>query len=108
MNTLFDDIDRPPPAQRHSATSVEAAEGIKPDASRLRALVLSAIVSGGGLTDEEGIERTGLSPSTYRPRRVELVQAGRVADSGGTRPTRSGRKAAVWVAVVQHHLPEAA
>lgn len=98
MRTLFD-VEPDPPAQRHSEPSVAAATAIRPDASRLRAAVLAAIAAAGGLTDEEGIDHTGLSPSTYRPRRVELVQAGAVADSGTTRPTRSGRKAAVWVAV---------
>lgn len=97
--TLFD-IEPDPPAQRHSATSVAAADDIKPSANRLRAVVWAAIGGAAdGLTDEEGIDLTGLPPSTYRPRRVEGVQAGRVADSGRTRPTRSGRKAVVWVGV---------
>lgn len=98
MRTLFDDI----PAQRHSETSVAAAESIRPDANRLRAVVLDAIRRAGadGLTDEEGIAATGLSPSTYRPRRVECVQAGKVIDSGKTRKTASGRNAVVWICVV--------
>jgi len=50
-----------------------------------------------GLTDEEGIDRTGLSPSTYRPRRVELWRANLAADSGRTRRVRSGKRAVVWV-----------
>lgn len=100
MPTLSDLFDTAPPAQPHSATSQEAADAIRPDSNRLRSVVYAAIRGAGpdGLTDEEGIERTGLSPSTYRPRRVELVAGGMVVDSGRTRKTASGRKAAVWVA----------
>jgi hypothetical protein len=50
----------------------------------------------GDATDEEiqlGLEMSG---STERPRRVELVAAGRIVDSGRTRPTQSGRQAVVW------------
>ena len=97
MRTLFDD----PPAQQHSETSVAAAESIRPDTNRLRAVVLDAIRRAGadGLTDEEGIAATGIVASTYRQRRVECVQAGKVIDSGKTRKTASGRNAVVWVAV---------
>lgn len=94
--TLFD-----PPAQQHSSTSVAAADGIRPTAARLREVVYAAIRDAGehGLTDEEMLQATGLQPSTGRPRRVELVQAGRVRDSGKTRRTASNRSAVVWVAV---------
>ena len=92
---LFDN----PPAQSHSPTSQEAAAAIKPETARLRLMVLNAISNAtDGLTDEEGIDLTGLQPSTYRPRRIELCQAGRLRDSGRTRPTRSGRKATIWIA----------
>lgn len=96
MRTLFDDE---PPSQRHSETSVAAAAEIKPTAARLREAVCEAIRAAGadGLTDEEMLSATGLQPSTGRPRRVELVQAGRVIDSGRTRRTKSGRSAVVWV-----------
>jgi hypothetical protein len=92
---LFDD----PPAQPHSVTSQDAAEAIRPDAARLRGMVFAVISGAGtqGMTDEEGIDQTQISPSTYRPRRVELVQSGQVRDSGRTRKTASGRKAVVWV-----------
>lgn len=89
-----------PPAQQHSATSVEAAEAIKPRVNELQQLVLRFMAERGddGATDEEGIEGTGLAPNTFRPRRIELVSAGMVKDSGKTRPTKSGRAATVWVA----------
>lgn len=88
------------PAQAHSATSKAAAESIRPAAATLRAAVLRLIRTyPGGLTDEEGIDLTGLSPSTYRPRRIENVRAGLIRNSGRTRKTRSGRDATVWEAV---------
>jgi hypothetical protein len=50
-----------------------------------------------GLTDEEIQNALHLNPSTERPRRVELVTAGWVEDSGIRRPTRaSGKPAAAW------------
>jgi hypothetical protein len=97
---LFDD----PPAQRHSPTSVAAAEAIRPATGRLRMAVLEYLRSCGqnGATDDEmqdALNGTlGMGPSTQRPRRIELVEAGLVADSGRTRLTKAGRKAVVWVA----------
>jgi len=49
-----------------------------------------------GSTDEEGCLALDMNPSTYRPRRVELWEAGAVQDSGMTRRTKSGRWAVVW------------
>lgn len=94
----------PAPAQGHSATSQEAARRIEPVAGTLRAQVLEVhrVAQEHGLTDGEGIEVTGLDPSTYRPRRVELVDAGLVFDSGTTRPTKAGRDAVVWRATVHN------
>ena len=92
--TLFD-----PPAVLTSDTSIAAADAIKPDANRLRAVVLATLEQAGteGMTDEEIQDATGLQGSCQRPRRVELVQRGLVRDSGNTRPTRSGRRAVVWI-----------
>jgi hypothetical protein len=96
MATLFDHLD--PPAQRHSPTPVAAAEEIKPEMPELRRRVLLFIRSCGdaGCTDSECQEALEMNPSTQRPRRVELVTAGLVVDSGATRSTPSGRKAVVW------------
>lgn len=88
-----------PPAQRHSPTSVEAGERIQPNAGTLRAEVLEYLKHCGPSTDEEMQHYMNLNPSTQRPRRIELVRAGLVYDSGQTRPTRSGRSAVVWRAV---------
>jgi hypothetical protein len=94
---LFDD----PPAQRHSPTSVAAAESIKPDANRLRMVVLSAIRDApDGLTCDECEVLTGLRHQTCSARFRELALGGRIVDTGQTRKTRSGRAAAVWQVVV--------
>lgn len=81
-------------------TSAAAARQIEPHLERLQQRVLDAILRAGvsGLTDAEGQVATGLEGSTYRPRRRWLEQHHYVADSGMTRPTPSGRAAAVWVA----------
>ena len=86
----------PAPFQRHSPTSREAADL---ETGNLRSRVLRYIEERGGATDEEAQLALGMSPSTQRPRRVELVQSGAVRDSGRTRPTRSGRQAVVWEVV---------
>ena len=110
---------KPALAQEHSDTSREAAAKIEPHRGKMQTLVYQAIKSAGqtmvsdrdvfhanwngavvgGLSDEEGIAITGLSPSTYRPRRVELVEQNRVRDSGLRRRTRSNRRAVVWEVV---------
>lgn len=84
-----------------SVTSLEAAEAIAPKRPKLQAMVLQAIrrVGAFGATDDELQFVLGMDASTERPRRVELVQAGLVRDSGRVRKTRRGRNAVVWVAV---------
>lgn len=62
-----------------------------------------------GLTDQEIEKSLGLRQSTASARRRGLVLSGKVVNSGGYRPTRSGNKAAVWVlAGVDRHpsIPE--
>jgi hypothetical protein len=86
-----------PPMQRHSETSRAAAEQAKPGAATQRQTVLEHIEAMGGLTDEQISDQLGISPNAARPRRVELVRLGLVADSGRKRATRSGRMASVWV-----------
>lgn len=87
-----------PPAQRHSRPSVEAAEAIRPSTNRLRQRVLEYIEACGpaGATDEECQEALGMNGSTQRPRRWELAKA-RLITQSGTRRTKSGRAATVWV-----------
>lgn len=100
---LFDDkpADPTPPSVKGSATSKAAADQIKPSAAGLRAKVLQYLEDQSlkGATDDEIQVALDMNPSTQRPRRIELVEAGAVKDSGSRRQTRSGRNAAVWVAV---------
>lgn len=83
------------PYQPHQETSKAAAQSIKPDKGR-SAVLACLRQHPGGLTDEEIQGLTGLSPSTERPRRIELERAGKLFDSGDVRRTRSGRYAVVW------------
>jgi hypothetical protein len=87
-----------PAHQAHSDTSRAAAAEIRPNAGTLRAKVLDCLRSSSGLTDEEIQNWLQMPASTQRPRRVELVRMGLVADSGRRRETMSGRFAVVWVA----------
>ncbi len=90
----------PAPRQRHSRTSCGAAEGIHAHVGALQRRLIAALatVYPDGLTDIELQEQTGIRESTERPRRVELVEAGLILDSGRTRvaPGRT-RAAVVWV-----------
>lgn len=89
--------EQPPSVPRE--TSEEAAEAIKRKRlAQWRRIHERLILAGwGGLTDQEIQRATGLDPSTERPRRIELVNAGLVYDSGRKRRTLSGRRAIVWV-----------
>ena len=88
--TLWDAL----PYQAHSETSKEAARSMATKSQTLRSKVLE-LLSTNDLTDEDIAIRLNLSGSTARPRRIELVQAGLVMQTG-TRKTASGRSAAVW------------
>lgn len=52
-----------------------------------------------GLTDEQQQTILGMSANTQRPRRLELVEAGLVKDSGQRRKTSKGNDAIVWKAM---------
>ncbi len=95
---LLDGLEPHPPFQKHSDTSKEAASKMKAPAKGLRATVFEHLRSlyPGGATDEEMQRELEIGPSTQRPRRIELVQADLVQDSGTTRKTAAGRKAVVW------------
>jgi hypothetical protein len=92
---------KPPPAQRHSATSRAAAMLMEGSAGTMRSQIYTLLLGclPGGFTDEEGQEMLSMSGNTYRPRRVELQEVGLVIDSKLTRPTRAKRQAVVWKAV---------
>jgi hypothetical protein len=86
-------------APNNSTNSIAAAENLARHIGPLHSRVLAYLRSvRAGATDEELMDGTGIAPNTLRPRRRELQIMGRVKDSGATRPTKSGRKAVVWVA----------
>lgn len=89
--------DGTPPHEAPS-TSQAAAVSMKPAANRLQRQVEAVIGSTGprGATDDELEVLTGLKHQTVSARRRELYLLGRIR-SIGERPTRSGRKAKVWV-----------
>ena len=82
-------------------TSEAAAEQVNPiDARVLREKVFQLIKCSGhkGVTDEEIQDTLNLPGNTQRPRRWELShKEGRIRRSG-TRLTKTGRQANVWVA----------
>lgn len=75
---------------------------------RMRMLRLLATAPSSGFTDEELQASLDMSGNHVRPRRGELCEAGWVVADGTTRPTRSGRAAAVWVITEagRRHLAE--
>ena len=88
-----------PQAVRWSATSRASAQRIKTHAPSLRDRVRAAFRDARerGLTDQEGQQQSGIVGDSWRPRRCELVQAGKLRDSGQRRRTASGDFAVVWV-----------
>jgi len=88
-----------PPHVTGSKTSLAASDAIAPKMTELQQKVFEAIDGSGrwGMTDEEGVKATGMNPSTYRPRRIELEASGRIVASGTVRETRAGRRAIVWI-----------
>ena len=77
------------------STSLEARNRIRPCAPEQREKILDALRHG-PLHDEELCTVTGLSPSSLRPRRGELLRDGVIRLHPGTRKTRSGRAAQLW------------
>lgn len=88
----------PQPPRGPADTQLEAHERMKPRAATVRARVLKFLVERGmtGATDQEVQQALGLSSQSEGPRRIELMRAGHVVDSGQRRRTRSGRAAIVW------------
>lgn len=64
---------------------------------RKEVYVAILLAEGAGRTDEEVAELTGIDLNTIRPRRGELARDGWIRNVG-TRRTRSGCQAVVWVA----------
>lgn len=81
-------------------TSKEAAKAVAPKRVKIRDRVLEYARDMGahGITDAELVERWPDAPeSSYRKRRTELVQDGKLVDSGRTRLNKHGRRCVVWI-----------
>lgn len=81
-------------------TSDLAAAQIEPVSGHLRQIIYDFINSRGplGATSQEVEIALGIVAQTVTPRVLELRKMGLICHSGEFRPTRSGRKAQVWVA----------
>lgn len=86
-----------PAHQFGSATSLAAAISISGKQNSMHARILRYLAETGGATDEEMAIALDLKQSTQRPRRCELIEAGKVRDSGMTKKTASKRSAVIWV-----------
>ena len=87
-----------PIAHNGTATSIAAAERIRPDAHTMRALVLEAIAAAGyaGLTRDEVAAKLDMNPNTVRPRCVELRRRGKIIDTDRKRRGCGVMVAAEW------------
>lgn len=83
------------PYQKNSLTSALAACDAQPYAKTARYRVWRFIVGHPGVMDEEIQLGLKMNPSTQRPRRVELMNAGLVYEAGRGK-TSSGSEAVKW------------
>lgn len=102
MNRLFDPEPHAVARRTDPWSSHEAAASVTKVRESQKA-VLEALTILGPMTDEELAHQYGgtpqQSPSGLRTRRSELVELGKVRDSGQRRVLRSGRRAIVWEAL---------
>lgn len=80
-------------------TSLDALSSVAESVDKLRAIVLGVVRERGatGATCDEIEVALGMRHQTASARVNELMEDGRVVDSGERRKTRSGRKATVWI-----------
>jgi len=99
-----DMFDPAPPFARTSTTSRAAAESLT-DTAASRARVFKAIRACGsyGATDQELQLSLHMDGNAERPRRWELVNMGKIRDSGARRLNRSKRNAVVWIATSEQN-----
>lgn len=84
--------------RRRCGGMIEPGNTNPPAAQHARKRALAAFEEAGdhGLTDDELERASGLGPNTARPRRIDLLKAGAIVDSGEKRKTRRGHAATVW------------
>lgn len=91
-----------PPKVRHDhpETSYAAAQAIAPVTGKLQQMVYTFAVQRGsyGFTDQElFLAFPDRSENSLRPRRIELVDAGRLIDNGQRRKNARNRECIVWI-----------
>lgn len=91
------DTDRPVPTRTDVGTSAESAKAVDHSRSKYRRSILEFIKNRGGATCDEVESDMGLRHQTASCFIRFLTQDGLLRDSAEKRPTRSGRKAIVWV-----------
>lgn len=81
--------------------SVEAHESVKSVKRKLRALVIGYVKMQGlrGATSDEVEVALGMTHQSISARMTEAKADGQIVGNGLRRPTRSGRNAAVYIAV---------
>lgn len=101
---LFGDAPLPPHNGR--PTSKAAAASVAESAESMRAEIMRLFDRLGdyGATCDEAEQALRLRHQTCSARIAELKKAGSIVDSGRTRKTRSGCKAAVMVAAGRNHV----
>lgn len=84
-------------------TSQAAAEGVlvRSGTQRHHLLRNLALRGDAGATDDELAGLARLDLNSVRPRRLELVEAGYVMDSGDTRDSARGNPAVVWLPTLE-------
>jgi hypothetical protein len=98
--TMQTAVDAPAAKVRrdHPSTSHAAAAHVLGRSGSMRRRVFALLTEHPeGLTDEQIQQWLEMNPSSERPRRVELVDAGLVQASGRQRRISSGLLATVWV-----------
>jgi hypothetical protein len=86
------------PSVRGSLTSAQAADLQSPEkltGDRRKVFEFLRTCGAFGATDEEIATSLGMSPSTARPRRIELTRRGLIVPAG-TRKTAAKRNATAW------------
>ena len=90
------------PGYKSRETSCSAAEDVKATAASLRAKCLSILqmqeYQNGLTADEVATLLNGQSVLSIRPRFSELVNKGKIKDTGDRRLNASGKRAIVWAA----------
>lgn len=82
------------PGHRNVATSVEAAEALKPSAKFLQDRALEALRIR-PMTSWEVAQHLGVAFEAVQPRCSELLKLGLVTDSGDRGPARSPKRTAI-------------